>query len=266
MEAWVVFRDNIGGNKSVAAIFKSEDEIERFLRSYENLGGFKRFECDVYGPKPEKLDSNVVLVGTNTLMFFKRVMQRLYGYSGKNKIGWLVFKDIKSLCKDYGQRWFYDGGDGLVGVSYGDEYHWYIFSEKYNGYIKSGETRGRGSARLVRVSNVLRRKETKMKIAREILRLAYDVVTPAIPANLNQMSLNDIGRLIQRNWNPIGYAAKPYVDAMRNIDSNGMFFADDWQTIVAYALSNMNTWRGGDFAKAVKNELNRRLKVKRMNG
>ena len=100
-----------------------------------------------------------------------------------------------------------------------------------------------------------------MLIAREI---SADEVLPVLP-DFQKMSVQDIGQYIRRTWRSPYFGAKPYIDAMPDINSNGMYMFDPWTEIVAYFLANATTWRGLE-AKAVKAELNRRLRMRRMNG
>ena len=79
--------------------------------------------------------------------------------------------------------------------------------------------------------------------------------------NLTTMSLNDIGHFIQKTWKKPYFGVVPYITAMTQIDSDGMYEADNWTSIVVYFLSNATTWHGED-ARAVKKELNYRLKRK----
>jgi hypothetical protein len=60
---------------------------------------------------------------------------------------------------------------------------------------------------------------------------------------------------IRRDWKKVNYAAEPYLNAMRELDSiNDPYFQDSGRSIVAYFLSNASSWRG-DTAKRVKAEL-----------
>jgi hypothetical protein len=102
----------------------------------------------------------------------------------------------------------------------------------------------------------------RKKVASELVKLAKEVMAAD---DVTHMSVNEIGSLIAREWHPANYAAKPYIEAMQDIDAQGNYIADSWTSIVAYFLSNATSWRG-DTAKAVKAELNKRLKHKRMNG
>ena len=77
--------------------------------------------------------------------------------------------------------------------------------------------------------------------------------------DLSSMTLDEIADLIRKDWKKVHFAAKPYLDALGNIDSRGMFMEDPWSQIVAYFLSNATSWRG-PVAKEVKAELNKRLK------
>lgn len=68
-------------------------------------------------------------------------------------------------------------------------------------------------------------------------------------------SLVDICGEIRKDWHPMNYAAKPYFDAMRQLDSiNDNYGADTGKSCVLYFLSNATTWRG-ETARRVKKEL-----------
>jgi hypothetical protein len=81
-----------------------------------------------------------------------------------------------------------------------------------------------------------------------------------LEALLPTMSLSEIAAYIRRDWKKPYFGAIPYLDALRGMnDIKDNFGADDGRSIVAYFLSNANTWRG-PVARMVKAELNRRLK------
>jgi hypothetical protein len=103
------------------------------------------------------------------------------------------------------------------------------------------------------------------KIASELLKLAKEVMAEEALPDFKGMKITEIGSYIEKSWRPPNYAAKPYLDAMQQIDVQGNYILDDWTSVVAYFLSNATSWRG-PVAKAVKAELNRRLKTKKMNG
>lgn len=64
--------------------------------------------------------------------------------------------------------------------------------------------------------------------------------------------------MIRADWQNVNYAAKPYLDAMRELNSiNDNYGQDDAKSIVLYFLSNASGWRG-ETAKSVKAELKRR--------
>jgi hypothetical protein len=64
-----------------------------------------------------------------------------------------------------------------------------------------------------------------------------------------------IAQDIATQWRPVNFAAKPYLDAMRQLDSvSDSFGADSARSIVLYFLSNATSWRG-DVARQIKNEL-----------
>ena len=73
---------------------------------------------------------------------------------------------------------------------------------------------------------------------------------------MTQRNLASIAAEISRDWGgKINYAAKPYLSAMRGMDSiHDNYGADSGKSVVLYFLSNASTWRG-DTAKRVKAEL-----------
>lgn len=78
--------------------------------------------------------------------------------------------------------------------------------------------------------------------------------------SLPGMDLCDIARVVRRNWTKVNFAAEPYLEAMyslRKVDDQ--FYEDSGKEIVIYFLANAQGWRG-EVAKAVKAELNRRIK------
>ena len=75
-------------------------------------------------------------------------------------------------------------------------------------------------------------------------------------------SLSQIASEITKDWKPVNYAAKPYLDAMQTLDTmKDSYGMDSARSIVAYFLSNSSTWRG-EVAKAIKKELNAMLKAR----
>lgn len=80
---------------------------------------------------------------------------------------------------------------------------------------------------------------------------------------LKDLNIASIAALIAADWgskgNGVNFAAKPYLDAMRQInDVDQMYGMDDARSIVRYFLSNATHYRG-EQAKAIKAELKRRL-------
>ena len=84
----------------------------------------------------------------------------------------------------------------------------------------------------------------------------------------NQRSLKEIAEEIIRDWNHPSYFARPYLDAMRTMDSiddrysvvTGIYPFDKYgadasgASIVAYFLGNASSWRGPT-ARLIKKEL-----------
>lgn len=72
--------------------------------------------------------------------------------------------------------------------------------------------------------------------------------------------LTTIAQDIRRAWQPVNYAAAPYLDAMRNLGTiDEMYGCDTADSVVRYFLSNAGTWRG-ETAKRIKAELKGMLK------
>ena len=73
-------------------------------------------------------------------------------------------------------------------------------------------------------------------------------------------SLNTIHRDIYNDWTKPYFGAKPYIDAMRHLDTiRDRYYFDDAETIVRYFLSNATSWKG-ETARAIKAELKSMLK------
>lgn len=78
---------------------------------------------------------------------------------------------------------------------------------------------------------------------------------------LSEMKLYELAREIRRDWKNVNYAARPYLDAMRDlIGISDAFGYDSGESIVRYFLANATGWRGQK-AREIKAELNRRLKL-----
>jgi hypothetical protein len=67
--------------------------------------------------------------------------------------------------------------------------------------------------------------------------------------------INEIAAEIRKDWKSVSYTARPYLDAMDSLKSpRDSFFLDSASSVVAYFLSNAQSWRG-DTARRVKKEL-----------
>ena len=72
---------------------------------------------------------------------------------------------------------------------------------------------------------------------------------------MSHRSLYTIAREIRQDWQPVNYAAKPYLAAMLELDQiTEAYGLDTGKSVVAYFLSNATTWRG-DVARRIKAEL-----------
>jgi hypothetical protein len=77
---------------------------------------------------------------------------------------------------------------------------------------------------------------------------------------LDVIPLHQIAHLIYQDWKNVNYAALPYLKAMSTLNSvKDNYGLDSGQSVVMYFLSNATSWRG-ETARAVKKELNRRIK------
>lgn len=77
-------------------------------------------------------------------------------------------------------------------------------------------------------------------------------------AGLAAMAAHDM-----RKAGKVPFGAKPYLDAMYSLDKiTDQYHADSGESVVAYFLANAAQWRG-PVAKAIKAELNKRLKRRR---
>jgi hypothetical protein len=75
-------------------------------------------------------------------------------------------------------------------------------------------------------------------------------------------SLSTISSEIRKDWKPVNYAARPYLDAMSSLDKiTDNYIMDSGWSIVAYFLSNASSWKG-DKAREIKKELNAMLKTR----
>jgi hypothetical protein len=75
--------------------------------------------------------------------------------------------------------------------------------------------------------------------------------------------LSSIARDIRNDWKNVNYAAKPYLSAMEFLGTiKSYYFCDQGTEIVAYFLSNAQTWRGAT-ARRIKAELNAMLEAER---
>jgi len=73
-------------------------------------------------------------------------------------------------------------------------------------------------------------------------------------------SLSDIALSIRKDWKPINFAAKPYLDAMASLDDIDQNYGMDSRTsIVLYFLCNATSWHG-PIARQIKKELRNMIK------
>lgn len=67
--------------------------------------------------------------------------------------------------------------------------------------------------------------------------------------------LHEIASEIRKDWKNVNFAAKPYLEAMSELDKiTDDYGADSAKSIVAYFLGNAGSWKG-EVAKRIKTEL-----------
>lgn len=85
-----------------------------------------------------------------------------------------------------------------------------------------------------------------------------------ITIDYSKLSIAELAALIRKDWRAQGkgiyFGAKPYLEAMDCLQSvSDNYGLDSGRSMVAYFLSNAQTWKG-ETAKAIKKELNKRIK------
>lgn len=84
---------------------------------------------------------------------------------------------------------------------------------------------------------------------------------PASAPDYSKMSIAALAGIVLRDWgSKVNFAARPYITAMQSMNTIAdSYGAERGTSMVAYFLANASSWRG-PVAKAVKAELNKRLK------
>jgi hypothetical protein len=72
--------------------------------------------------------------------------------------------------------------------------------------------------------------------------------------------LHEIANIIKKDWKQVNFAAKPYLDAMSQLEKvSDQYGMDSGKSIVAYFLANAGQWKG-DVARETKKTLNKMIK------
>lgn len=67
--------------------------------------------------------------------------------------------------------------------------------------------------------------------------------------------ISEIASEIKMDWKKVNFAARPYLDAMCQLDSvTDKYYFDDARSIVTHFLCNASSWRG-EKARQIKAEL-----------
>lgn len=73
--------------------------------------------------------------------------------------------------------------------------------------------------------------------------------------------LSNIAHDIRRDWQNVNFAAKPYLEALLQMDKvTDNYYYDTGKSIVRYFLANAKEWRG-PVAQVIKAELKEALKA-----
>ena len=73
--------------------------------------------------------------------------------------------------------------------------------------------------------------------------------------SIENRSIRSIALDIRKEWAKVNYAAKPYLDAMMELNCiNDKYYNDSAKSVVLYFLSNASSF-SGERAKALKAEL-----------
>lgn len=100
------------------------------------------------------------------------------------------------------------------------------------------------------LKKMLKLEEKPMKRTKDFLEPLFEATRP----------LSVIAADIRKNWPKVHYAAKPYLDAMSQMDKiTDNYYYDSGRSVVLYFLSNARGWRGPE-AKRIKAELKKMLK------
>jgi hypothetical protein len=92
-------------------------------------------------------------------------------------------------------------------------------------------------------------KVTKMKLQQ----LQIDPPPQDSIPNLESLSIREIAILIQKKWQNIDPYARPYLEAMKTLNTiNDKFFSDSAQSIIAYFLLNAASWEDPEANKIKK--------------
>ena len=79
-------------------------------------------------------------------------------------------------------------------------------------------------------------------------------------AGVQKRPIHEIAREILQDWKPVNYAAKPYLEAMLQLDKvTDDYGQDPGSMVIAYFLGNARTWKG-EKAKVIKKELQDMIK------
>ena len=72
--------------------------------------------------------------------------------------------------------------------------------------------------------------------------------------------IKDIAEEIEKDWKDVWFGARPYVEAMKELDTVDSYFGlDSARMVILYFLSNAQYWRGPT-AQRIKEELKGMIK------
>jgi hypothetical protein len=160
-------------------------------------------------------------------------------------------------------KWYGKTNDGKSGGPFSDQ-----TAAKKFAVGGKGKTASRYDDYQMRVVSSMRDTMSDNALRGRLIRLAHarpelrPHLLPLVAHKIASRPVYEIAREIRSNWKPVYFGAKPYLEAMFELENvNDRVGADSGAMIIRYFLANAGKWRG-DVAKRVKAELNQMVKSK----
>jgi hypothetical protein len=103
-------------------------------------------------------------------------------------------------------------------------------------------------------------KKTTPKKAKKVIEIMAPEYEESYKKDLEKMKIYQLATEICKQWKPVHFSAVPYlIDMLKIADLSGNYGYDSKKSIVLYFLANATTFKG-EYARAIKKELNKRVK------